>query len=124
MGTDLLTSLRQNISTHISNHIHEWRRWRRLIKVPILDQLLLDWFMKSLLPPIARVMVMGSVVTEDQAISSAQYMDLVYYQSETLYDLIPQDPHPSIDPSKPPAENLVDGVVSSIQPSSEANPAK
>ena len=26
-GTDLLTSLRQNNATHISDHIHEWRRW-------------------------------------------------------------------------------------------------
>ena len=50
MGTDLLTSLRQNTSTHISNHIHEWRR---LIKALIPDQLLADWFTKSLLPPIA-----------------------------------------------------------------------
>ena len=42
MGIDLLTSLQQNISTHISDHIHEWRRWRRLIKAPIPDQLLAD----------------------------------------------------------------------------------
>ena len=39
-GTDLLTSLHKNTFTHISDHIHEWRRWRRLIKAPILDQLL------------------------------------------------------------------------------------
>ena len=52
MGIYLLTSLRQNTFTHISDHIHEWRRWRILIKVPIPDQLLADWFTKSLLPPI------------------------------------------------------------------------
>ena len=52
-GTDLLTSLWQNTSTHISDHIYEWRRRRRLIKALILDQLLADWFTKSLLPPIA-----------------------------------------------------------------------
>ena len=78
MGTDLLTSLQQNKSTHISDHIHEWRRWRRLIKAPIPDQLLAYWFTKSLLPPIARDVSMGSVVTEEQAISRAQYLDLVY----------------------------------------------
>ena len=69
MGTDLLTSLRHNTSTHISDHIHEWRRQRRLIKAPIPDQLLVDWFTESLLPPIARDVAMGSVFTEEQAIS-------------------------------------------------------
>ena len=64
MGTDLLTFLWQNTSTHISNHIHEWRRWRILIKSPILDQLLADWFTKSLFPPIARDVAMGGVVLE------------------------------------------------------------
>ena len=52
IGTYLLTSLLQNTSTHIYYHIHEWRRHRRLIKTPILDQTLADWFTKSLLPPI------------------------------------------------------------------------
>ena len=58
---------------------------------------------------------MGSVVIEEQAISRAQYLDLVYSQSETLYDLIPQAPHPSTDPAKPPAETPVDEIVGSIQ---------
>ena len=65
MGTDILTLLHQNTSTHISNHIHEWRRQRRLIKAPIPDQLLADWFIKSLLSPIARDVAMGGVVTEE-----------------------------------------------------------
>ena len=71
MGTDLLTSLRQNTSTHISDHIHEWKRQRRLIEAPIPDQLLPDWFTKSLLPPIARYVAMGGAVTEEQDISRA-----------------------------------------------------
>ena len=65
MGADILTSLWQNTSTHIFDHIHEWRRWRRLIKAPILDQLLADWFTKSLLPPIARDVAMGGAITEE-----------------------------------------------------------
>ena len=123
-GTDLLTSLWQNTSTHISDHIHEWRRWRRLIKAPILDQLLADWFTKSLLPPIARDVAMGGVVTEEQAISRVQYLDLVYSQYQTLYDLISQAPHPSTDPTKPPIETPIDGVVGSIHPMSATNLAK
>ena len=88
MGIDILTSLRQNTSTHISDHIHEWRRQRRLIKAPILDQFLADWFTKSLLPPISQDVDMGGVVTEEHAISRAHYLDLVYSQYGTLYDLI------------------------------------
>ena len=67
---------------------------------------------------------MGGVVIEEKAISHAQYIDLVYSQFGTLYDLIPQAPHPSIDPAKPPIETLVDWIVGSIQPSSVAKPAK
>ena len=117
MGMDLFTSLRQNTSRHISNHIHEWRRWRRLIKAPIPNQLLADWFTKSLLPPITQDVAMGGDVTEEQVLNHAQYLYLVYSQSKTLYDLIPQSPRPSTDPAKPPIENPVDGVVGSIQPS-------
>ena len=124
MDTDLLNSLRQNTSTHISNHIHEWRRRRRLIKAPIPDKLFVDWFTKYLLPPITRDVAMGSAITEEQAIIRAQYLDLVYSQSGTLYDLIPQSPHPSTDPANPPAEVPIDGIVGSIQSSSVAKPAK
>ena len=109
------TSLWQNTSTHIFDHIHEWRRWRRIIKAPILDQLLANWFTKSLLPPIAWDVAMGGAVTKEWAISQTQYLDLFYSQSGTLYDLIPQAPRPSTNPAKPPAEVPVDGIVGSIQ---------
>ena len=124
MGIDLLTFLQQNTATHIYDHIHEWRRKRRLIKAPIPDQLLADWFTKYLLPPISRDVDMGGSVIEEQAIIRAQYMDLVYSQSGTLYDLIPQYPRPSTDPTKPPAEVPVDGIVGSIQSPSAAKPTK
>ena len=80
-GMDILTSLHQNTSMHISDHIHEWRRRRRLIKAPIQDQLLVDWFMKSFFPPISLDVAMGGVATEEQVISHAHYLDLVYSQS-------------------------------------------
>ena len=67
---------------------------------------------------------MGNAVTKEQAISRAQYLDLVYSQSGTLYYLIPQAPHPSTDPSKPPAEVPVDGIIGSIQSPSTAKPTK
>ena len=79
-STDLLTLLRQTTSTHISDHIHEWRQRRRLIKAHILDQLLADWFTKYLLPPITRDVAMGGTVIEEQAISRVHYLDLVQSQ--------------------------------------------
>jgi hypothetical protein len=114
-GTELLTSLRQTNSVHISDHIHEWRRRRRLIKAIIPDQLLAEWFTKSLLPPIARDVAMGGVVTEEEAIARAQYLDLVYSQSGTLYELIPNATHATTDPSKPSSTSHADGVIGSVK---------
>ena len=113
--TYLLTSVHQTTSTHISDHIHEWRRRRRLIKVPIPDQLLVDWFTKSLLPPISIDVSMGGAVIEEQAISHAQYLDLVYSQSGTLYDLIPHAPQPTTDRSRPATKPPTDGILGSVQ---------
>ena len=67
---------------------------------------------------------MDGDVTEDQAISHAQYLDMVYSQFGTLYDLIPQASLPRTDPAKTPTENPIDGVVSSIKPSLTTKPAK
>jgi len=64
-GTKLLTSLKQSTSTHISNHIHEWRRRCHLIKDYIQDQILAEWFIKTLLPVIIKDVAKGGVVTEE-----------------------------------------------------------
>jgi hypothetical protein len=112
-GTEILSSFKQSSSTHISDHIHEWRKRRHLIKVPIPDQVLVEWFNKSLIGPIARDVSMGGVVTKEQAISHAQYLDLVYSQTYTLYDLIPDAPRPSTNPTPTPpiASHVVDGMI-------------
>ena len=67
---------------------------------------------------------MGSAITEERAISRAHHLELVYSQSGTLYDLIPQAPCPSTDPSKPLVEVPVDGIVGSIQSPSIAKYSK
>lgn len=67
--TELLTSLKQSTSTYIYVHIHEWQRRRRLVKVFIPDQILAEWFIKSLLPKITEDVVKGRVVTEEQVIA-------------------------------------------------------
>jgi hypothetical protein len=112
---ELLTSLSQTKYLHISNHLHEWRQQRRLIKATITDQLLVEWFTKSLLPPIDHDVAMGVVVTKEEVIATAQYLDLVYSQSGTLYELIQSFPCISTDPSKPFAMNHSNSLSSLLK---------
>jgi hypothetical protein len=116
-GTEILTSFKQNKATHISDHIHEWRRRRRLIKLELPDQLLAEWFTKLFVNDIGRDIAMGGVVTEEQAISHAQYLDLVYSQMGTLYDLLPDLPRPSTSTTSttPAASHAADGVIGTFQ---------
>jgi hypothetical protein len=108
-----LSSFKQSSSTHISDHIHEWTRRRHLIKFPLLDQLLAEWFTKSLIGPIASDVAMGGVITEEKVISHAQYLYLIYSQMGTLYDLLSDTPHPSTNPTPTPlvASHVVDSVI-------------
>jgi hypothetical protein len=91
-----------------------------LIKATIPDQLLAEWFTKSLLPPISRDVTMGGVVTEEEAIARAQYLDLVYSQSGTLYELIPNATHTPTDPSKASSMTRVDGVIGTVKTQSSS----
>lgn len=68
--TYLLTSLKKNTATHISDHIHEWRHRRFMIKFEIVDQLLTEWFTKSFVAPIACDIAMGGCITEEKSIIS------------------------------------------------------
>lgn len=59
-----------------------------MVKNYVLDQLLAEWFFKSLLAPIIEDVAKGEVVIKEKAITCAQYLDLVYTQSGSLYDKI------------------------------------
>lgn len=85
-----------------------------MIKSQISDQLLVDWFTKSFMPPISRDVAMGGAVTEEQAKSHIHYLDLVYSQSGTLYDLIPNTHRPTNDASRPAMEPQYDGTIGSV----------
>jgi hypothetical protein len=74
-----------------------------------------EWFTKSLLPQIAHDVAMGGVVTEEEAITQAQYLDLVYSQSDTLYELITNTTRATNNPSKPSAASHADGVIGSVK---------
>ena len=67
-GLELLSTLCQDTTTHISDHIWEWRRWKRLIKTPIPPKIILEWFLKSLQPPISKDVATSGVTTEEEAI--------------------------------------------------------
>jgi hypothetical protein len=62
---------------------------------------------------IARDISMGGFVTEEHAISRAQYLDLVYLQTGTLYDLLPNTPRPSTSATSttPAASHASDGLI-------------
>jgi hypothetical protein len=96
-----------------------------LIKAGIPDQLLADFFTKYFLPPITHDVAMGGIITEYQDIACAQYLDLVYSQSDTLYDLIPNPPIPSTNPTSvsTTASHAVDGVVGFVTQETKGKPS-
>lgn len=114
-GMELLTSLRQSTSTHISDHIHKWRRRWWLIKAAIPGEFVADWFLKSLLPAIAKDVAMSGAITEEDLILRAQQLDLIYAQSGTLYELIPHASRPTFDLTKPLPGPHANGVIGSVQ---------
>jgi hypothetical protein len=116
-GTEILTSFKQTKGTHISDHIYEWRRCRHLIKLELSDQLLVEWFTKYFVNEIGKDTAMGGVVIEEQAISRAQYLDLIYSQMRTLYDFLPELPRPgtSSTSTTPAASHVDDGVIGTSQ---------
>ena len=63
-----------------------------MVKAPILDALLADWFTKLLLPKISCDVAMSRAVTEEDVMRHAQHLDFIYSQSGTLYDIILQAP--------------------------------
>ena len=114
---EFLTSLKQSTSTYISDHIHEWRRRRCLVKVFIPDQILAEWFIKSLLPKITEDVAKGGVVTKEKFIAQAQYLDLLYTHSSTLYEKIPDLPKPGQLTITPSWSHDVDGVIGTVSTS-------
>jgi hypothetical protein len=89
-----------------------------MIKAKIPDQLLMEWFTKSLLPPISKDVSMAGVASEEKSILHSQHLDLIYSQYRTLYDIILHAPRSSIDPHRPNPGPHVDGVVGSISSAS------
>jgi hypothetical protein len=49
-NTKLLANFEKTKADHILDHIQEWRCRKSLIKLPVPLSLLLEWFLKSLVP--------------------------------------------------------------------------
>jgi hypothetical protein len=109
---ELMSTLRQDKATHISDHIQEWRRWKRLIKTYIPTEFLLEWFLNSLQPPISKDIATSRVTSREEAIFKAQQLDLIYAQSRMLYEILSDAPRSNYDPR----QNLgphADGILGS-----------
>ena len=91
-GVEILLSYCQSTATHITDHIHEWRRRRSLCKIQLDDMIFLDWFLKTFLPPIAKDITSKRPQSEEEAILKAQQFDLIYAQSGYLYTVTPDAP--------------------------------
>ena len=77
-GVEILLSCHQNTATHITDHIHEWRQHHSLCKIQLDDRIFLDWFLKTLLLPIAKDIVSERPQSEEEAILKDQQFDLIY----------------------------------------------
>jgi ribosomal protein L44E len=86
-----------------------------MIKAIILDLLLAEWFTKSLLPPITCDVSMGGAVTKEETIAHAQYLDLVYSQSGTLYEFLLNAARDNVDPSKTSSSSHADSFISFVK---------
>jgi hypothetical protein len=67
-----MSMLKQDKATHISDHIQEWQRQKRLIKAKVPPKFLLEWFLKSLFPYISKDVSMSGVSSEEEEIFRAQ----------------------------------------------------
>ena len=77
-GVEILLSCRQSTATHITDHIHEWQWRRSLCKIQLDNRIFLDWFLKTLLLPIAKYVASERPQSEEEAILKSQQFDLIY----------------------------------------------
>jgi hypothetical protein len=109
---EILSAFHQEKSSHISDHIQEWHRWKRLIKAYIPQKFLLDWFLKSLQPYILKDVSTSKVTSEEEEIFKAQQIDIIYAQFRMLYNILPDAPMSNYDPIKK-LKPHADGIVGS-----------
>ena len=99
---------------HISDHIQEWHRRKRLINAFTPPEFLLEWFLKYLFPYIAKDVSTSKMKNEEQVIFRSQQIDLVNAQFGLLYEIIPNTPRSNFNPNLKPGPHA-DGIVGSAR---------
>ena len=75
----------------------------------------LYWFLKTLLPPIAKDVASERPQSDEEDIVKAQQFDLIYAQSGYLYTIIPDAPHLSTSyRDAPGASHVADDIIGSV----------
>jgi hypothetical protein len=77
-------------------------------------ELLLELFLKYLLPYILKDVSTYGVTYEEEEIFNSQQLDLIYSQSGMLYEILPDAPSSNYDPRKNPrlhADDIVGFVI-------------
>lgn len=86
---ELLRNFKQTRTTHISDHLHEWQKFHSLCKTQYEDKVLLDIFLRSLTSEISKDVENSSPQTEEETVSKAQHLELIYTQSGYIYHVLP-----------------------------------
>jgi len=94
------------------------------VKVFIPDQILAEWFVKSLLPKITEDVAKAGVVNEEKVIAQAQYLDLIYTQSGTLHEKIPNLPKQNKITVAPSGSHAADGMIGTVNTKRNKNFSK
>ena len=77
-GIELLTSFCQSSATRLSDHVQEWWRRKSLCQSPTFeDCVYMDWFLRSLLPPIGKDVASHFPQTEEAALQLVLKYDLI-----------------------------------------------
>ena len=94
-----------------------------MCKIQLDDRIFLDWFLKMLLPPIAKDIEYEHPQSEEEAILKAQQFELIYAQSGYIYTIIPYAPHASTSyRDAPGASHAIDGIIGYVSHQSQHNP--
>jgi hypothetical protein len=81
---EIMLTFHHDKTTHITDHIQEWHRRKRLIKAYIPSDFLLEWFLNALQPHISKDVSTFGVTYEEEAIFKSHQLDLINAQSGML----------------------------------------
>jgi len=84
VDTELLSNFEKTEADHISDHIQEWPRRKRLINVKVPPAFFLEWFLKSLVPCVSKDITNFRVFLKEEAIMRDQQLEMIYSQSSML----------------------------------------